>query len=144
MARALTSEQLLAWKEQIERQPSSGLTISEFCRQEQISEANFYHWKRKLKGAASRQAPPSRSKRRAVRSQELSPPSSARRQAPDRASGQTDTTHSTTFVQIPLPQPRGGAWIEIVSTQGTVIRLPQHNLAAFEIALAALNGQNSN
>ena len=144
MARALTSEQLLAWKERIERQPLSGLTISEFCRREQISEANFYHWKRKLKGAASRQATPSRSKGRTVRSKELSPQSAERQQTPERVSGQTDATHNATFFQIPLPQPRGGAWIEIVSNQGTVIRLPQQNLAAFELALAALNGQLGN
>ena len=143
MARALTSEQLLAWKKQIERQPSSGLTISEFCRRERISEANFYHWKRKLKGKASRQAPPSRSKRRTVRSQELSLPSSARLQTPDRASGQTDTTHSTTFFQIPMPQPRGAAWIEIVAADGTQIRLPHQNLEAFELALTTLSGQRS-
>ena len=143
MARALTSEQLSAWKEQIERQPSSGLTISEFCRREQISEANFYRWKRKLKEAANRQAPGG-SKGRTVRSKELSPQSAVRLQTPERASGQTDATHNATFFQIPLPQPRGGAWIEIVSNQGTVIRLPQQNLAAFELALAALNGQLGN
>lgn len=141
MARALTSEQLLAWKEQIERQPSSGLTISEFCRREQISEANFYRWKRKLKEAAKA---PGGSKERPVRSKELAPPSTVRRRTPERASGQTDAMHNATFFQIPLPQPRGGAWIEIVSNQGTVIRLPQQNLAAFELALAALNGQLGN
>lgn len=144
MARELTSKEFLVWKEQIERQPSSGLTISEFCRREQISEANFYRWKRKLKEAASRQAPPSRPKGRTVRSKQLSPPSAGRLQTPDRASGQTDATHNATFFQIPLPQPRGGAWIEIISTNGTVIRLPQQNLAAFELALAALNGQYGN
>lgn len=37
------------WKETINRQEASGLHINAFCRQEKISTATFYWWKRKLK-----------------------------------------------------------------------------------------------
>ena len=42
----------------------------------------------------------------------------------------------TRFIQIPVSESlEGGAWIEIVSAAGTLIRLPQENPAALEIEL---------
>lgn len=120
MARRLTKEQQLMWKERVARQRGSGLTVAEFCRRESVSVANFHHWKRKLKGVA--------------------------KHTPRRAKAKADVTdgslqHPATFVQVPLPEPPGVAWIEIVAADGTQIRLPHQNLDAFELALATISGR---
>ncbi len=36
------------WRERIEAQRSSGLSVSEFCRREGIGKAGFYYWKRRV------------------------------------------------------------------------------------------------
>jgi hypothetical protein len=36
------------WRERIERQRSSGLSVIEFCRREGINKAGFYCWKRRV------------------------------------------------------------------------------------------------
>ena len=36
------------WRERLARYRSSGITVQEFCRQEQVSTASFYAWKRRL------------------------------------------------------------------------------------------------
>jgi hypothetical protein len=93
------------------------MPVGEFCRQESISVANFYHWRRKLNGAP----------RRAARK----PKPSSR--------GSGSVVSSASFVQVPLAEPRVAGWIEIVAVDGTLIRMPDRNLAAFERALAALS-----
>lgn len=119
MARALSNAELSVWRKRISRHGESGLTIAAFCRRESVSVASFHYWKRKL-GANDRQAGK-------VRTRPL---------ASDRP------TEAATFVQVPLPQPRGLAWIEIVTADGTQIRLPHQSLGALEVTLAALAGRN--
>ncbi len=41
----------LAWKRRLGRHSRSGLSIAEFCSQEDISPASFYSWRRRLRGA---------------------------------------------------------------------------------------------
>ena len=45
------------------------------------------------------------------------------------------------FLPLPLTPPRGGAWVELTLMDGTVLRVPQHNLAALELVLTALSGR---
>ena len=118
MARALTEDQLSVWKDRIARQVASDLSVSKFCQQEQISETNFYYWRRKLNGPKGRRK--SASRRRSERS------------------AVKDQAAETSFFQLAVPEPRSSAWIEIVAADGTLIRLPQQNLAALELALATL------
>lgn len=120
MGRTLTKEKLLVWKDRIARHKSSGLTIAEFCRQESVSAANFYQWKRKLKGATRRATGKVKGKSAVING---------------------SAGRSATFVQVPLPQPRGATWIEIVAADGTQIRLPHQNLEALELTLATLSGR---
>ena len=40
------------WRERIEAQRSSGLSVAEFCHREGIGKAGFYYWKRRV-GAGS-------------------------------------------------------------------------------------------
>jgi hypothetical protein len=37
------------WQDQIKRQKESGLNAAEFCRQHEISQANFYAWRTRLR-----------------------------------------------------------------------------------------------
>lgn len=39
------------WRELVERQSQSGLTIAEFCRQQGITAASLYVWRSRLSGA---------------------------------------------------------------------------------------------
>ena len=41
------------WQERLARFEASGLKVAAFCRQEQISEASFYHWRRRLADTSS-------------------------------------------------------------------------------------------
>jgi hypothetical protein len=41
-------------------------------------------------------------------------------------------------VQVPLPATSATAWIEVVLVEGTIIRLPQQNLAALQTVLRSL------
>ena len=36
------------WRTQIQEQQSSGLSVREFCRRQQLRETSFYHWRRTL------------------------------------------------------------------------------------------------
>ena len=120
MARALSKEELSVWKKRISRHGKSGLPIAEFCRQESVSVASFHYWKRKLGGASQR---------------------AARKVDPVASNGVAH--RPATFVQVPLPERRGMTWIEIVAADGTQVRLPEQNLDALELALAAISGRNN-
>ena len=52
----------LAWGKRLDRFDRASVTVAQFCRQEGVSQASFYHWRRKLRGqpvASQRdQAPP--------------------------------------------------------------------------------------
>lgn len=122
MSRALTDDQLSVWKDRISRQVAGDLSVTKFCRQEQISETNFYYWRRKLQGPTGRRKATSRPRS-------------------DRSAARRGQAAETSFFQLRVPEPRGSAWIEIASADGTLIRLPQQNLAALELALATLAGQ---
>ena len=42
----------MAWRDHLARHVASGKSIAAFCRAEQISQANFYAWRTKLRGGA--------------------------------------------------------------------------------------------
>lgn len=48
MARRGSMERRRHWSKVIRDQKASGLSISEFCRQREVSTASFYNWRRKL------------------------------------------------------------------------------------------------
>ena len=37
------------WRKILEKQARSGLTVAEFCRREELSQASFYQWRKKLR-----------------------------------------------------------------------------------------------
>jgi hypothetical protein len=117
------------WRNRIDRQQRSGQTIAQFCQQEGISTPSYYQWKRKLQGEQ-----PARQKRATTRRKAKVP---KRRQAKE-----TIPSVSSPFVQLPMPAPPSCPWIEVVLSEGTIVRLPQQNLAALKAVLGAL-GNNT-
>ena len=48
MARKISKEREQLWRERVQRQAASGLSIQQFCDQERIPPATFYAWRRRL------------------------------------------------------------------------------------------------
>ena len=70
MARTVSKETVQLWRERVTRQAASGVSIRQFCDQEQIPQATFYAWRRRLRDCAATPAkqvtPPRTVSRRAV------------------------------------------------------------------------------
>jgi hypothetical protein len=127
MARKVNQTLRDGWRKRIQRHQQSGSTAAEFCQREGISTASFYRWKRKLQTKRSPQTKktPSRQKKGTGKHRQ----------------GQSSATVSNVpFVQLPLSAPAASPWIEVVLAEGTVVRLPQQNLAALQTVLQTLGG----
>ena len=48
MARKTRSEKELHWRELVNRQAGSGLSVRQFCAKQRISEPSFYAWRKRL------------------------------------------------------------------------------------------------
>ena len=140
MARQVNQVLWDQWRRRMERQHASGLSIAEFCRRENIPRQGFHVWKRKLRHTASdRQASGeaarvqrSRKRRRIVATRRRSAHAPARSAAP---------TCPTNFLQLPMTAAQPAPWIELALVDGTILRLPQQNLAALITALRLLRGE---
>ena len=117
------------WQNRIDRQQRSGQTVIKFCQQEGVSTPSYYKWKRKLQ--AEQPAP---QKKTTTRRKTKAP----KRRPVKVAAPSTNPP----FVQLPLPAPPSCPWIEVVLSEGTIVRLPQQNLAALKTVLGAL-GNNT-
>lgn len=128
------------WRQRIERQQESGLSIAEFCRRENISANGFHVWRCKLRQAAVRrrlsraEAKPQRLRRQPA----TVTPYSQGRQA---IVGPMAPTCPQDFLQLPVPAAPATPWIELAMADGTILRLPQQNLAALVTALRVLRGE---
>jgi hypothetical protein len=122
------------WRQRIARQRASGLSITAFCREEQVAPHSFHVWKRKLGGAASKAAPAQPTGRQSAAV-------ASRRRAcrpPVRAA---ERVRSAEFLQLPVAPVRSSPWIELTLPEGTVMRLPQQNLAALVTVLRVLRDE---
>ena len=49
------------WRKRLEEYDGAGVTVAEFCRREQVSQASFYYWAKRIrqagKGKATQRAP---------------------------------------------------------------------------------------
>ena len=128
------------WRERIDRQHASGLSIVEFCRKEQISPHGFYVWRRKLRTTT-------RSRRRSreaatKRRWRARPHVGTRRRRPYPASvALVGAASPSEFLQLPVTAMRPSPWVELSLADGTVVRLPQQNLAALVSVLRVLRGE---
>jgi transposase-like protein len=47
-----------AWRRRLDRQARSGLSVSEFCRREKVSQPSFYQWRKRLATQRHTDSPP--------------------------------------------------------------------------------------
>ena len=103
------------WRAVLRRQGRSGLTAKAFCRQEQLSEASYYFWRREL----------------ARRDREPSPWHQRRREpvgaASFRAAKRPPVTSTPLFQELSIlggPSPAADRRLEIILPDGCRLRLP--------------------
>lgn len=58
MARKVSKETVQLWRERMERQAVSGVSIRQFCDRERIPQATFYAWRRRLQERKAAHARP--------------------------------------------------------------------------------------
>jgi transposase-like protein len=127
------------WRERLERQRKSGLSIAEFCRQEEVSSVTFYTWRRKLRGPTAGHS----SARGGIPGQGgvtgAGPNSPCRRPRPPRTEAEASGVGGS-FLQVPVVEARPAAWIELTLVDGTQVRIPPQNLSALQVVLTVLRG----
>jgi hypothetical protein len=132
---------LTEWRERLKRQSESGLTVEAFCQKEGVSTSMFYRWQRHLRNPSPESATsdagittPRPGKKRGGR----------RRQQPEIAPAtEPATTQPREFLRLPVRNVRSIPWIELTLVDGTVVRIPQENLAALATVLRTLRPENS-
>jgi len=127
------------WRQRVNRQRESGLSIAEFCRREKVSPHSFHVWKRKLCQPGSVRGtsrPTVAAERSGNRRATVTPPRGPRQTG----TGPAVTTGSPGFVELPVAAVQPSPYIEVALADGTVIRLPQQNVAALVTMLRVLRG----
>jgi hypothetical protein len=124
MARQVNSVLWNEWRQRLKRQRESRLSISEFCRREELSPHTFHSWRRKLLGGTCEvlAVQPGRQGRTALA-------------AAPRSAG---------FLQLPVAPAAQSPWIELSLADGTVVRVPQQNTAMVLAVLRELRGESHN
>jgi hypothetical protein len=127
------------WQQRLKKQRGSGLPITAFCRQEGVSQAAFHAWKRRLNDETSGH----RSLRGAATTRRSCASRAAARRRLRRQSPPADIAlppRCSDFLQLPVRAAPSSPWIELTLVDGTLVRVPQENLAAFTTLLQVLRG----
>ena len=138
MARELNQALWDQWRQRVERQRESGLSIAAFCRRERVSQVSFHAWKRKLRASASPR--PSREAAMTRRSPTQRGTVTGHRGRRALATHSDTLKRSANFLQLPVLGARSSPWIELTLVDGTIVRVPQQNLAALHTVLRVLRG----
>ena len=139
MSRELNQALWDQWRQRVERQRESGLSIAAFCRRERVSQVSFHAWKRKLRASASPLGP-SREAALMRRSPTQRGTATSRRGPRTLATHAATLKRSANFLQLPVLGARSSPWIELTLVDGTIVRVPQQNLAALHTVLRVLRG----
>ena len=133
---------LTEWRERLKRQSESGLTIEAFCEKEGVSTSMFYRWRRHLQDPSSTPA--------AVEAVDATQRAGKKRGGPPRrrrakvvSTGSPANEHPPEFLRLPVRGVRSIPWIELTLVDGTVVRIPQENLAALSTVLRTLRPEGS-
>jgi len=139
MARKVNQVLWDEWRQRVKRQRESGLSIVEFCRREEVSSHSFHAWKRKLcqRGYARRAA---RKPVGVQRSRSRRGIATSRRGPRRVVAGPAVPTGLPGFLELPMAAVRPSPFIEVALADGTLVRLPQQNLAALVAMLRVLRG----
>jgi transposase-like protein len=122
MARQVNSVLWNAWRQRLKGQRSSGLSIREFCRRENLSPHTFHSWRRKLAATAGEVA--------------------AIRPGRQRRTTSAASPRPAGFLRLAVATPAHSPWIELSLADGTVLRVPQQNTAAVLAVLRELRGES--
>jgi len=141
MARKVNQVRWDQWRQRMESQRESGLSIAAFCRKEGVSQAAFHAGKRRLRDLKSGHRS-SREAATARRSRVQRAAVPRRRRAQNLTASSAATTRSADFLQLPVRGVRSSPWIELTLVDGTLVRVPQENLAAFTTLLRVLRGSD--
>ena len=139
MAREVNQVRWDQWWQRLERQRASGQSIVAFCREEGVSQATFHVWKRKLRDPSSAR-PSSDEVAAAHRGRRRRVTAPRHRRPANSAASSTTPTHAADFLQLPVRGVRSSPWIEVTLVDGTLVRVPQENLAALTTLLRVLRG----
>ena len=96
---AATLDEWLDWKQRLECQQASGLSVAVYCLQERVSLSSFFRWQRRLKSGV---------------------PASLIEDEADRQRAESEETDEATFLPILLK----ASPVEIELPNGGVVRLP--------------------
>jgi transposase-like protein len=127
------------WRQRVKRQRESGLSIAEFCRREKVSPHSFHVWKRKLRQPGSVRGT-SRSAAAAKRSGKRRATVTPRQGRRHAVAGPVVPSGSPGFLELPVAAVWPSPFIEVALADGTVIRVPQQNVAALVAMLRVLRG----
>lgn len=136
MARQVNLVLRKQWRQRLKMQRESGLSITQFCREENLSPHTFHAWRRKLRQAVSRPQPTT--KMATIQSSRQRRGAAARYMEPVSFAASS----ATGFLQLPLAPAPQSPWIELVLADGTVVRVPQQNIAAVLAVLRVLRGES--
>jgi transposase-like protein len=128
------------WRQRIERQRASGLSIAEFCRRENVPRQGFHVWRRKLRHATPSRHEPQEAAR-LQRSRKRRAMVTLRRQPRHALARPAVPPGPTNFLQLPVTAARPSPWTELALADGTVLRLPPQNIAALIAVLRVLRGE---
>ena len=128
------------WRQRIKRQRESGLSIAEFCRRDNISSHSFYVWRQNLREASHRRREP-RADARLQRARRRTAAAASRRPLRNALVGLAVPPCPANFLQLPVTASQPASWIELAMADGTILRLPQQNLAALITALRVPRGE---
>ena len=103
-----SEEKRAYWRDVLERQRESGLSVRQFCREHQVSEASFHSWKRRIAGDDRDDAASSEDG-----DQKLLAKKQVARQ----------TENAAVFIPVRVSA-AGGSALEIVHPRGHVLRVP--------------------
>lgn len=129
------------WRQRVKRQRESGLSIAEFCRREKVAPHSFHAWKRKLRQPESARGT-SKSAAGAKRSGNRRAIVTPRRGPRHAVAGPTVPAGASGFLELPVAAVRPSPFIEVALADGTVIRVPQQNVAALVAVLRVLHGDH--
>jgi hypothetical protein len=127
------------WRQRLERQRASGLSITGFCQKEGVSTVTFHTWKRKLaaEAAAQRSAAKAASRSQPV---ERSGPAQPRRSVCSSRADAGPMPRTASFVQLPIVGVRVEPCVEVTLVDGTLVRIPPQHLAALQMVFTILRG----
>ena len=92
-------DEWLDWKQRLESQKASGLSVAVFCLQEGVSRSRYFHWQRQLKNGV---------------------PTALLEEEADRRRAESEDLSEATFLPISLQ----ASPVEIELPNGGVVRLP--------------------